>query len=68
MTKTMTSYLIRVENSSLEVTRVVLEQLEGTIEYEYPDAKTTDLLVQLDIERLDQLVSAISGISIVQGL
>lgn len=66
---TMTSsYLIRVENSSLGVTRVALEQLGGLIEYEYPDAKTTDLLVQLDIERLDQLVSAISSISIVQGL
>lgn len=66
---TMTSsYLIRVENSSLGVTRVALEQLGGLIEYEYLDAKTTDLLVQLDIERLDQLVSAISSISIVQGL
>lgn len=62
------SYLIRVENSSLGVTRIALEQLGGLIEYEYPDAKTTDLLVHLDIERLDQLVTAISSISIVQGL
>lgn len=62
------SYLIRVPNESLAVSRVALEQLEGIIEYEYPDAIFTDLLVLLDIERLDQLVSAISGITILQGL
>jgi len=62
------SYLIRVPNESLAVTRVALEQLESLIEYEYPDAIFTDLLVLLDIERLDQLVSAISGITILQGL
>lgn len=65
---TMNSYLIRIENDSLAVTREALEQLEGIIEYEYPGANFTDLLVLLDIERLDQLVTAISGISIVQGL
>jgi len=63
-----TSYLIRVPNESLAVTRVALEQLESIIEYEYPDAIFTDLLVLLDTERLDQLVSAISGILILQGL
>jgi hypothetical protein len=63
-----TSYLIRVPNESLAVTRVALEQLESLIEYEYPSAIFTDLLVLLDIERLDQLVSAISGITILQGL
>jgi len=62
------SYLIRVPNESLAVSRIALEQLEGIIEYEYPDAIFTDLLVLLDIERLDQLVSAISGITILQGL
>lgn len=68
MMKMTTSYLIRVPNESLAVTRVALEQLESLIEYEYPNAKSTDLLVLLDIERLDQLVSAISGITIIQGL
>lgn len=69
MMKTMkTSYLIRVPNESLAVTRVALEQLEGIVEYEYPDATFTDLLVLLTIESLDQLVSAISGITILQGL
>lgn len=69
MMKTMKiSYLIRVPNESLAVTRVALEQLEGIIEYEYPDATFTDLLVLLTIESLDQLVSAISGITILQGL
>ena len=63
-----TSYLIRVPTESLAVTRVALEQLESIIEYEYPGAIFTDLLVLLDIERLDQLVSAISGITILQGL
>lgn len=63
-----TSYLIRVPNESLAVTRVALEQLEGIVEYEYPDATFTDLLVLLTIESLDQLVSAISGITILQGL
>ena len=63
-----TSYLIRVPTESLAVTRVALEQLESPIEYEYPGAIFTDLLVLLDIERLDQLVSAISGITILQGL
>lgn len=66
--KMMTSYLIRVPNESLAVTRVALEQLGGIIEYEYPDAIFTDLLVLLTIESLDQLVSAISGITILQGL
>jgi len=68
MTTMPSSYLIRVENSSLGVTRLALEQLGGVIEYEYPDTNSTDILVYLDIERLDQLVTAISGISIVQGL
>lgn len=68
MTMMTNSYLIRVPNESLAVSRVALEQLEGIIEYEYPDAIFTDLLVLLDIERLDQLVSAISGITILQGL
>jgi len=63
-----TSYLIRVPNEALAVTRVALEQLESLIEYEYPGATFTDFLVLLDIERLDQLVSAISGITILQGL
>ena len=63
-----TSYLIRIPNESLAVTRVALEQLGSLIEYEYPDANFTDLLVLLDIESLDQLVSAISGITILQGL
>mgnify|MGYP000149999408 CR=1 FL=1 len=68
MTMMTNSYLIRVPNESLAVSRIALEQLEGIIEYEYPDAIFTDLLVLLDIERLDQLVSAISGITILQGL
>lgn len=66
--KMTTSYLIRVPNESLAVTRVALEQLDASIEYEYPDAIFTDLLVLLTIESLDQLVSAISGITILQGL
>jgi hypothetical protein len=68
MTTMTNSYLIRVPNESLAVTRVALEQLESLIEYEYPGAIFTDLLVLLDIESLDQLVSAISGITILQGL
>lgn len=67
-TKMATSYLIRVKNESLGITRDALEQLGGIIEYEYPDAKFTDFLVLLDIESLDQLVSAMSGITILQGL
>jgi hypothetical protein len=63
-----TSYLIRIPNESLAVTRIALEQLDGLIEYEYPGAIFTDFLVLLDIESLDQLVSAISGITILQGL
>ena len=63
-----TSYLIRVPNESLAVTRVALEQLEGIIEYEYPGATFTDFLVLLTIESLDQLVSAISSITVLQGL
>jgi hypothetical protein len=68
MMMTRTSYLIRVPNESLAVTRVALEQLEGIIEYEYPDATFTDFLVLLTIESLDQLVSAISSITVLQGL
>jgi hypothetical protein len=63
-----TSYLIRVPNESLTVTRVVLEQLGSQIEYEYPGATFTDFLVLLTIESLDQLVSAISSITVLQGL
>jgi division protein CdvB (Snf7/Vps24/ESCRT-III family) len=63
-----TSYLIRVPNESLAVTRVALEQLEGIIEYEYPGATFTDFLVLLTIESLDQLVSAIFSITVLQGL
>mgnify|MGYP007127783903 FL=1 len=63
-----TSYLIRVPNESLAVTRVALEQLEGIIEYEYPGATFTDFLVLLTIESLDRLVSAISSITVLQGL
>jgi hypothetical protein len=66
--KMTTSYLIRIPNESLAVTRIALEQLDGLIEYEYPGAIFTDFLVLLDIESLDQLVSAISGITILQGL
>jgi division protein CdvB (Snf7/Vps24/ESCRT-III family) len=68
MMKMTTSYLIRIPNESLAVTRIALEQLDGLIEYEYPGAIFTDFLVLLDIESLDQLVSAISGITILQGL
>ena len=68
MMTTRTSYLIRVPNESLAVTRVALEQLEGIIEYEYPGATFTDFLVLLTIESLDQLVSAISSITVLQGL
>jgi hypothetical protein len=53
---------------SLAVTRVALEQLGGIIEYEYPGANFTDLLVLLDIERLNQLVSVVSDIVVLQGL
>jgi hypothetical protein len=68
MTTMTNSYLIRVPNESLAVTRVALEQLGSQIEYEYPGATFTDFLVLLDIESLDLLVSAISGITILQGL
>lgn len=62
------SYLIRVQNESLAVTRVALEQLGAVTEYEYPGAIFTDLLVLLNTEMLDQLVSVVSDIVIVQGL
>lgn len=65
---TTNSYLIRVQNESLAVTRVALEQLGGIIEYEYPDANFTDFLVLLTTEMLDQLVSVVPDIVIVQGL
>jgi hypothetical protein len=65
---TTNSYLIRVQNESLAVTRVALGQLGGIVEYEYPDAIFTDFLVLLTTEMLDHLVSVVPDIVIVQGL
>lgn len=62
------SYLIRVKIESLAVTRVALEQLGATIEYEYPGANFTDLLVLLTVEQLDQLAQVVPDIIIVHGL